>query len=115
MESILLNAPFSLNEVNENPELISEFKGRSASGKMNAYLQSLSAPYGVKVSVDRGLRVLNASGMYYPDDPIPFMAFYPNRKALIDFLMAMEVDSGGKPSIEEIEEMLEELEDLGDD
>ena len=111
MESILLNAPFSLNEVKENPELISEFKGRSASGKMNAYLQSLATPYGVKVSVDRGLRVLNAKGMYDQDDPLPFMAFYTDRKALIDFLMAMEVDCGGKPSIEEIEGLLE---DLGD-
>lgn len=115
MKSILLNAGFSLNEIKENPELISEFKGRGAAAKMNTYLQSLATPFGIKVSVDRGLRAANATGMFDRDDPIPFMAFYTDRKALIDFLMAMEVDSGGKPSIEEIEEMLEELEDLGDD
>ena len=106
MKSILLNAPVSLNEAKENPELISEFKGRSAAAKVNTYLQSLATPYGVKVSVDRGLRAVNAECMYDQDDPLPFMAFYPNRKALIDFLMAVEVDNGGKPSIEEIEEIL---------
>lgn len=117
MESILLTAPFSTNDIRENPELLREFSHSvrgtplGASSKVNAYLESLATPFGVKVSVNAGLMQLNREGGYNHDELLPVLVTYPNRKALVEYLTAVETatNSATSVNVEDIEDMLAEM------